>query len=157
MKIRTANKIKFIITGGQSGVDRAALDFSIKYSIPHKGYCPAGRCAEDGRIDARYNLTETESSDPAVRTKKNIELADATLIIFAQKMDEGTILTESLAHKLQKPFHKIDLYSFSTKELLIWIEKDQIRTLNIAGPRESNSPGIYKLSLNFLESIKDLF
>ena len=157
MKIKTTNKIQLIISGGQSGVDRAALDFSIKHNIPHKGYCPAKRWAEDGKIDPKYNLIETESSDTSIRTRKNVELADATLIIFSMQMDEGTQLTEAIAKQLKNPFYILNLDRIKKNKFIDWVEQNQISSLNIAGPRESNSPGIYISSLEFLESIRDLF
>ena len=157
MTIKKINKIQLIISGGQSGVDRAALDFSIKHSISHKGFCPANRWAEDGKIDPEYNLTETKSSETSIRTRKNVELADATLILFTNQMDEGTQLTEAIAKQLKKPFYILNLDRNKRNKVIDWVEQNQISSLNIAGPRESNSPGIYNASLELLESLKDLF
>ncbi len=82
-----------IISGGQSGVDRAALDFALKHRISCGGWCPLGRMAEDGKIPNRYPLKETESEDPSFRTRKNIEDSDGSLIIYSHEMDEGTRYT----------------------------------------------------------------
>jgi hypothetical protein len=75
-----------IISGGQTGVDRAALDAAIELGIPHGGHCPRGRRAEDGRIPDRYQLTETDSAQYRVRTERNVLDADATLILCRGRM-----------------------------------------------------------------------
>jgi hypothetical protein len=82
--IKEETKIKQIISGEQSGVDRSALDFSIQFNIPHAGWCPKGRWAEDGRISDKYNLTETETIEELLeyRTLKNVQNSDGTLIIY---------------------------------------------------------------------------
>jgi len=89
--------IQRILSGGQTGVDRAALDFAIARQIPHGGWCPAGRRAADGVLDARYQLMETESSGYRQRTKRNVLDADATLIIYRDRIEGGSLLTRDLA------------------------------------------------------------
>jgi len=141
-----------IISGGQTGVDRAALDFALENKIPCSGWCPKGRIAEDGKISEKYPLNETPSSDYHERTKKNIEMCDATLIIHAGNIDKGTKLTADLCSKLNKPMYSVNLENILTiPKLMNWLQNNKIKNLNIAGPRESNSPGIYNASLQFLK------
>ena len=140
-----------IISGGQTGVDRAALDFALKYNIPCGGWCPKGRLAEDGRIPEKYPLNETTTSKYSERTEKNISDCDATLIIYSNSLDIGTKLTMDLCSEYNKPLLVIDLdNNVSIDRLINWIQNQHINILNIAGPRESNSPGIYNKTLDFL-------
>jgi len=140
-----------IISGGQSGVDRAALDFCLENNINCGGWCPRGRKAEDGRIPDIYPLTEIESDDYAARTRLNIRDSDATLIIFKDELDTGTILTKELLSKLKKPFLMINLLDKTEPGFIAdWIDENQVEILNIAGPRESNQPGIYQMTIKFL-------
>jgi len=153
--------IKKIISGGQTGVDRAALDAAFKLNIPHGGWCPKGRLAElDETIPLKYDLIETESSEYSERTKLNIQDSDGTLIFVPSlplKVTDGTILTIQEVEEKNKPHLIIDL----SKELNIllvieWVKKNRIETLNVAGPRESKSPGIYKNCLQLLNQIFSL-
>ncbi len=135
-----------ILSGGQTGVDRAALDFAIAQQIPHGGWCPAGRRAADGLLDARYQLVETESSGYRQRTKHNVRDADATLIIYRGRLEGGSLLTRDLAPGHGKPLLLCDLHA-PTEELLAawqdWLVSHPIAILNIAGPSEARNPGIY--------------
>ncbi len=143
-----------IISGGQTGVDRAALDFALENNIPCGGRCPKGRPAEDGIIPSKYPLIETDGQDYSERTRKNIEESDATLVIYKENPDEGTKLTISLCNKLNKPCFIVNLSSsYSPEEFLNFITTNRIKTLNIAGPRESNSPGIYFEAFKFLSEV----
>ncbi|HEX6751412.1 MAG TPA: putative molybdenum carrier protein [Longimicrobium sp.] len=132
-----------IVSGGQTGVDRAALDVALELGIECGGWCPAGRMAEDGVIDARYPLRETPSADPAQRTEWNVRDSDATLILTTGAESAGTELTREVARRLGKPvyfFHAgagEDVGMFRR-----WLQVANVRTLNVAGPRESESPGI---------------
>ena len=108
--------IQRILSGGQTGVDRAALDFAIARQIPHGGWCPAGRRAADGVLDARYQLLETESIGYRQRTKHNVRDADATLIIFRGRLEGGSLLTRDLATGHGKPLLLCDLHA-PTEEL----------------------------------------
>jgi hypothetical protein len=149
------SKIIQIVSGGQTGVDRAALDFALEFGIPCGGWCPRGRKAEDGPIPSVYPLKETESTDYPVRTEKNILDSDGTLILYYGTMDRGTILTQNLAQKHQKPLFTIDIDNgFLTDEFYEWIDIYHIRVLNIAGPRESHSRGIYN---DAYDTLKYLF
>lgn len=150
--------IRKIISGGQTGVDRSALDFSLQNNIHCGGWCPKDRIAEDGIIDIKYPLKETTEKPPIYRTKLNIEDADGTLIIFSNKMDKGTSHTLNHVQEINSPVYLVDLAKpFSKHKFAEWICSNRIKTLNIAGPRESNSPGIYKQTLAFLENLKELF
>ena len=92
-----------IISGGQAGVDRAALDFALKYNIPCGGWCPKGRKAEDGRIEDKYPLTETGTYLYVVRTKLNVDSSDATLILFAGELGNGSSFTAEYALTRKRP------------------------------------------------------
>jgi hypothetical protein len=132
-----------IISGGQTGVDRGALDAAIARKIPHGGWCPRGRIAEDGPIPKKYRLRETDSSDYTVRTAQNVLESDATLIFCRTSLSGGTLLTYRLADQHQKPCKVVDLNeSLDVRDILDWLEKYQVATLNVAGPRESQNPGI---------------
>lgn len=136
-----------LITGGQSGVDRAALDAALEAGIPCGGWCPAGRWAEDGPIDAHYPLTETPQTDPAVRTRWNVRETDATLVLTLGAEDEGTRLALDEAEALGRPRLAFDLSATpdgpAARRIGDWIAEEKVRSLNVAGPRESNAPGIY--------------
>lgn len=138
--------VLMIISGGQTGVDRAALDFAIAHQIPHAGWCPAGRRAADGVLDARYQLMETESNGYRQRTKRNVLEADASLIIYRDRLEGGSLLTRDLATGHGKPLLLCDLHA-PTEELLAawqdWLVGHAIAILNIAGPSEARNPGIY--------------
>jgi|SRR6056297_2701203 len=144
--------LKKIISGGQTGVDRAALDAAIKLRIPHGGWCPAGRIAEDGIIPENYQLNETNSSLYKERTRMNICDADFTLILMQNgRWGSGTLFTKNTCIRLQKPFFVEDLLTpdiKSIKKCLTVICENPV--LNCAGNRESTSPGIYLNSLNYL-------
>ncbi len=147
-----------IISGGQSGVDRSALDFSLQNNINCGGWCPNGRWAEDGIIPSKYPLVETVETETIYRTMKNIESSNGTLILYNKSMDKGTKQTLNYAQKLNVPVLNIDLSKKISENILQnWIRTHKLKTLNIAGPRESNSPGIYHESLDFLNKMKHLF
>ncbi len=137
--------VRQIISGGQTGVDRAALDVAIELGIPHGGCCPLGRRAEDGRIPDRYALEETASERYQVRTEQNVLVADGTLILFRDELRGGTRLTYELARRHEKPCFKFDLHKTRCDIAPVrrWLARQAIQTLNIAGPRESHSSGIY--------------
>ncbi len=143
-----------IVSGGQSGVDRAALDWAIAAEIPHGGWCPLGRTAEDGRIPDVYQLVELDSPNYADRTRKNIEDSDATLILYGRRLEGGTLLTARHADRLGKPCMKVRLFGpRPNKKVRLWLDTHQPRVLNIAGPRASNHPRIYELAFDYLSDI----
>lgn len=130
-----------IISGGQTGVDRGALDACLQWNFPCGGWCPAGRLAEDGRINKRYPLLEMQSPYYDDRTRRNIIESDATLIICHQKLSGGTLLTANYARQVGKPLFIFELSPFfidrSLEDLADFIDAYQVRTLNVAGPRAS--------------------
>ncbi len=136
--------IRKIISGGQTGADRAALDFAIEHGIPHGGWCPAGRWAEDGKIDARYRLKQTPSSLPAQRTKWNVRDSDATVIFSIRKrLSGGTKLTRDFAQRFHKPYIHLSRDAdgkTAARKLRAFLKTHSIRILNIAGPRQSSEP-----------------
>lgn len=156
--MKTLLGVKKLISGGQTGADRAALDFALEHEIEIGGYVPFGRMAEDGRISDKYlNLIEASSADPAVRTEKNVIAADATLIVSRGKLAGGSLLTRQLAEIQKKPFLHIDLSAVSTDDaaemLTAWITATKPAVLNIAGPRESEDAHIYDAVKNVLDNI----
>lgn len=138
-----------IISGGQTGVDRAALDAALELGLPCGGWCPRGRRAEDGVIPARYPLRETDSDEYAVRTELNVRESDGTLIITRGRPSGGTAFTIAMARKYKRPYMVVDLASCSKGiehclDICRWISDNHIMTLNVAGPRESGATGIYE-------------
>ncbi len=137
--------LKKIISGGQTGADRAALDFAIAQQIPHGGWCPCGRISEDGTIDMRYRLKETPSSAYAERTEWNVRDSDAT-IIFNQPilLGGGTRLTAEFARMHQKPWLHISKDNHAQAAELIekFMVEHRVQILNVAGPRAATDPNI---------------
>jgi hypothetical protein len=132
-----------VVSGGQTGVDRAALDAAMTLGLPIGGWCPLGRRAEDGPIPDRYALHETPSADYAERTEWNVRDSDATLILHRGPMTGGTRLTAELARRLGKPLLARDLAeSIDVPAIVDWLIANHVRVLNCAGPRESGAPGI---------------
>jgi len=142
-----------IISGGQTGVDRAALDAALETGIECGGFCPKGRRSEDGIIPEKYPLTETKTDQYPERTELNIKNSDATLILIDGEADRGTALTISLCKLHHKPWIVIDLSNKNKEQNLCqWIKENKINVLNVAGNRESFSPGIEKRAYEFLIS-----
>jgi len=171
-----------IVSGGQTGVDRAALEVALELGIPCGGWCPKGRLAEDGPISSRYPLQETPSDIYAQRTEWNVRDSDGTLVLTRGRPSEGTAFTIEIAARLKKPYLIIDLDAPSSPTnctpspreftpsplagegwgegmnrgqdwgsiFLDWLKVHNIRVLNIAGPRESKCPGIYKDTMKVL-------
>jgi hypothetical protein len=143
-----------IISGGQTGVDRAALDVAIELGIPCGGWCPAGRRAEDGPIHPRYPLRETPEIDPAQRTAWNVLHADATLILSPLPLGGGTLLARRIAHRRGKPYLVAAPDPSSTEVVRDWLDGFPLRAvLNVAGPRESEAPGIYFATSELLRRV----
>jgi hypothetical protein len=145
-----------IFSGGQTGVDRAALDFAIRHGYEHGGWCPHGRRAEDGVIPPIYRLRETDSVDYDERTEKNVVDSDATLIVAREKeLSGGTVFTKTCAEQQGRPVlvvYESDNVARSTAALSKFLRRNNIRTLNVAGPRESQAPGIGKFVRKLLEA-----
>ncbi len=143
-----------IISGGQTGVDRAALDVALELHIDCGGFCPRGRWAEDGRLDARYPLRETASTDPAERTQRNATESDATLVLYRGTPAGGTALAIECAEQVDRPVLRVDLTSCPDLEAARrWLRERGGRVLNVAGPRESESPGVYAAAADFLRRL----
>lgn len=143
-----------IVSGGQTGVDRAGLDAAMEAGVPAGGWCPSGRLAEDGRIPERYPLEELDSPDYAVRTGRNVADSDATLILNVGELADGTALTAEFARDMGKPLLVVQLdKSGDTAPVVSWVEENRVRVLNIAGPRESKRPGIHRLALRFMRRL----
>jgi len=133
-----------IVSGGQTGVDRAALDVALEFGIECGGWCPAGRGAEDGTIETRYPLRETPSSEPMQRTEWNVRDSDATLILTSGTGSPGTERTIEIARRLGRPLYTFHAGSPEDVGMFRrWLQVYRVRTLNVAGPRESEAPGIY--------------
>ncbi len=146
--------IEKIVSGGQTGVDRAALDLALRLGIPSGGWCPKGRKAEDGPIDMRYPLKETPSTLYPVRTERNVRDSDGTLVLTWGRPSGGTALTIKLARQHQKPILVVDLSKGGDlKPVMEWAKENSIRILNVAGPPESKIPGIHDRASKFLERL----
>jgi hypothetical protein len=146
-----------IISGGQTGADRAALDFAIKHSIPHGGWLPKGRKTEDGRLSEKYQLQEMPTGSYSRRTEKNILDSDGTLIISHGQLTGGSALTREFAKQHRKPWIHLDMADLSLEtaadRLIFWIERNDIKVLNVAGPRASKDPKIYQATIDLLEKM----
>ena len=143
-----------IISGGQTGVDRAALDCAIALRIPHGGWCPAGRRAEDGSLNERYRLVELDSYEYVDRTRKNVEDSDGTLILKVGKLEGGTALTHTFAENSGRPVMTVDLDNPPERqEIMKWLTSNKIKRCNVAGPRESKQPGIYRQAYRYLHTL----
>lgn len=160
----TNDFIKEIVSGGQTGVDRAALDIAIECEIIHGGWCPYERKAEDGIIPAKYNLREApkltleESVDPdaiyKTRTELNARDSDGTLIIVSDVPIGGTLYTIEMTKKHKSPYFIFYLLNTSeVTDVVNWIIQNNIHKLNVAGPRASQTSGIYNSAYNILHQI----
>jgi len=146
-----------IISGGQTGVDQAALDVALELDIPCGGWCPRGRWSEDGPIDERYPLVESSSADPSERTERNVRDSNGTLIIARLTKGEltgGTALTHRIAVELGRPLLLADPRDpQAPRAIAAWLQDNSIAVLNVAGPRESTRPGIYDLAVVLLRAV----
>jgi hypothetical protein len=140
-----------VVSGGQTGVDRAALDVASELGLPCGGWCPQGRKAEDGPLVSRYPLKETPSADYFQRTEWNVRDSDGTLILTRGTPTEGTAFTVEIAKKLGKPYLVLDLNEAPNESAVTaWAAEHNVCILNVAGPRESKCPGIYAQASEFL-------
>jgi len=144
-----------IVSGGQTGVDQAALDAAIHCDIPHGGWCPKGRINEYGKIPQQYDLKETSTSDYLARTEANVVDSDATLIITPKRLSGGSLRTLEFCMKHRKPWHHVSFETTSPKqaveEIILWLNGDPEQNdyedyeacpptecvLNVAGTRGS--------------------
>ena len=136
-----------IISGGQTGADRAALDAAMELGLAHGGWIARGRKTEDGPLAAKYRLIELDSARYRDRTEKNIIKSDGTLIVSFGPLTGGSALTEALAIRHDRPFLHLDLEVTAMDQavelLTDWLHSHDIKTLNVAGPRASGEPRIY--------------
>jgi hypothetical protein len=149
--------IEKIVSGGQAGVDRAALDAALAAGFPCGGWCPRGRAAEDGPIPPRYPLQETDGDDPADRTRRNVAETDGTLIVapggLADDVPDGTALAACLARELGKPLLVLDPVDAAPAAVIAWADANRVRTLNVAGPRASTAPAIYEPARTLIDAV----
>ncbi len=138
-----------IVSGGQTGADRAALDVGLDSGFDVGGWVPRGRLAEDGVIPSRYpGLIEAATSDPSLRTELNVRDSDATLLLSHGMLIGGSKLTMDVAAELGKPWMHVDLalksFDAAVHEIRQWLAAVNPRVLNVAGPRASEDPQIYE-------------
>ncbi len=133
-----------IVSGGQTGADRAALDFALARGLPHGGWCPRSRSAEDGPLPGHYQLQETPADDPAQRTEWNVRDSDGTAIFSLEpRLSGGTALTAECARRLGKPLlHLTPATAEPARRLREFVAAHRIAVLNIAGPRASQAPAV---------------
>ena len=146
--------VERIVSGGQTGVDRAALDVAIRLGIACGGWVPRSRRAEDGPISFRYPVHETDSRGYASRTRRNVADGDATLILTRGPPSGGTALTVACAAALGRLHRIVDLQSAPVPaDTRAWLCDNAVGILNVAGPRESTTPGIYNDAAAFLQAV----
>jgi predicted Rossmann fold nucleotide-binding protein DprA/Smf involved in DNA uptake len=146
-----------IISGGQTGVDRAALDVALQHGIACGGWCPAGRLDEFGKIPARYPVQELRHGDYSARTRQNVSESNGTVIIYDRQLSGGSSETVRFCRELNRPHQLIDTstVSIETAADLIrdFLAKHKIDILNIAGPRQSQWPEGYDYVVRTLERL----
>lgn len=139
-----------IVSGGQTGVDRAGLEAAIALGIEHGGWCPKGRRSEDGSIPSRYELVEMDSPEYPPRTEQNVIDSDATLILYEKRLKGGTLLTRRYAARHHKPFLCVKMETVETIDVRRWLDNLRPAVLNVAGPRHSTMPNIQQRALEYL-------
>jgi len=147
-----------IISGAQTGVDRAALDAALAIGLAYGGSVPKGRRAEDGTVPAKYDrLTELKAVSYKVRTEQNVIDSNATLIFSEGKPSGGTALTAEFAEKHKKPCHVVVFQRMNSgvivENVVDWLNEIKPAVLNVAGSRESKNPGIYLKTYDILRMI----
>jgi len=146
-------RLEQILSGGQTGVDRAALDVALELGIPCGGWCPKGRLAEDGPIPERYPLRETRSARYARRTAWNVRDSDATLIVARRPLSGGTAYTEQVAVELERPYLVVAPDVAEVARIRAWLAANEVAVLNVAGPRESGVPGVHAATCTLLRAL----
>jgi len=154
---RAPTIVEKLVSGGQTGADRAALDFAIAHGIPHGGWCPRGRLAEDGALERCYELRETPEEQYPQRTEWNVRDSDGTVIFsIAPELTGGSKLTAELAAELKKPWLHLSQLQDGLEavgRLRVFISENHIRVLNVAGPRASNEPAVARFVIETLEGL----
>lgn len=149
-----AEPITKIVSGGQTGADRAALDVAIRHGFPHGGWCPKGRKAEDGPIGGQYRLLETPSSSYLQRTEWNVRDSDGTVIFtMSANLTGGSLRTAQFASKHKKPCLHVSPAKDYQPALLVqrFVQEHGIKTLNVAGSRGSKEPELHRWVMQVLE------
>lgn len=150
-------RVRRVVSGGQAGVDRAALDVALALGMACGGWCPRGRAAEDGPIAARYPMAETPSSRSLQRTRWNVRDSDGTLVLLRGRLDGGTLEAARHATEFGRPLHIVDLEGpaddVAAAATRHWLRARRIAVLNVAGPRESSRPGIHLQAADFLRAL----
>ncbi|MEW6338631.1 MAG: putative molybdenum carrier protein [Acidobacteriota bacterium] len=142
------------MSGGQTGVDRAALEVALELGMECGGWCPRGRRAEDGRIPDRFPLRETATPRYPERTRLNVRDSDATLILTRGGIRGGTALTAREARRQGRALLVVDLDGKpDAGRIRVWLVAGGVRVLNVAGPRESERPGTAERAAGLLRSV----
>lgn len=147
-----------MVSGGQTGVDRAAFDVALAWGVPIRGWVPAGRKDEYGEIDSKYeNLRETNSDDNDVRTFLNVRDSDGTLIIAQGQLEGGSLRAAEYACHLNRPLCVVTLSNNAMQEciekVLSFLRDSNIRHLNVGGPRESEDAEIYGYAVQLMSGL----
>jgi hypothetical protein len=151
---RALPDLEKIVSGGQTGVDRAALDVAIALGFACGGWVPRHRRAEDGRIAARYPVREAPGPAYEERTRLNVRDSDATLVLTRGRPTGGTALTVAVARSRGRPYLIVDLDGEAEPDAVRrWLVDHRVRVLNVAGPRESSSAGIHEAAVDFLNAV----
>jgi hypothetical protein len=149
--------IKKIISGGQTGADRAALDVAIELGIPYGGWIPKGRKTEAGPLPGKYHLKEMPTAEYLKRTEQNVIDSDGTLIISHGELTGGTQYTAKMALKHNKPWMHVDANELSVEAAVevirAWISGNDVEVLNVAGPRASEDPKIYSTASSLIRTV----
>ncbi len=149
--------VRRIVSGGESGVDRAALDWAIDHRVEHGGWCPRGRRADDGPLAPRYALRETDSASDADRTRRNVRESDGTLILNAGPLEGRALLGKRLAEAAGKPYFVAQLDGRNRprelRRVLEWLGGDALLTVHVAGPRAASRPGVHDMAYQMLQQL----
>ena len=152
--------IREIVSGGQTGADRAALDAAIAMGVPYGGWLPKGRKTEEGPLPLSYGMLELKIGGYPKRTEKNVEDSDGTLIVSHGALTDGSRLTQRLAHKHKRPCLHLDCntltMALALAKLTSWLYEHQVHVLNVAGPRMSTDPAIYDVVKKLITSALQL-
>ncbi len=148
-------KLEKIISGGQTGADRAALDFAIDHDMSYGGWVPKGRKTEDGTLPLKYHLLEMPTGDYSKRTLQNVLDSDGTAIVSHGFLTGGSALTREFAIQHKKHWIHIDLNELSLPDAAgkfsFWLKEKEIKVLNVAGPKAGKDPKIYEAVLLLLQ------
>ena len=149
--------LKKIISGAQTGADRAALDVARRLDIPYGGWVPKGRLAEDGPVSKKYNLQEMPTASYPKRTEQNVMVSDGTLILSHGKLTGGSKYMKECAEKHKRPWLHFNLNDFPANEaipqIVSWIFRKKIEVLNVAGSRASKNPKIYENTYQIINHV----